>query len=165
MTTHKMCKGTEYQAWKGMIQNCTNTNASGWKQYGEKGINVSSEFRDFIQFLCAMGKIPENFNALLRKDKNLDFCRENCYWGRVTRGRPRGATKIESLTRKKKNRFKNPRVLSITLENDLVEFIRKQALNVSVARGFIVETSDLVREALTKHFPLPSQYDMFGSEK
>lgn len=164
MTTHKKCKGLEYQAWNRLIQACTNPNSKGWPNNGAKGVLFDTQFQTFIGFHEALGDMPAGCNALKRKDPSIGYFKENCYWGVSNRGRPRAKTKELQGLKKHISKFKNPMVLAVTIEADHLHYIRKQALIKSLEKGKLIEATDLVREALIKYFPLPKQYDMFGDK-
>ena len=79
-------------------------------------------------------------------------------------GRP-SSTKNPLIRRKSKGKIKNPKTICLVLEKDLVDFIHKQALQMSMDKGVYVEPNDLIRSAIAKAFPTPKQYDMFGTPK
>jgi hypothetical protein len=49
----------EYSTWRGMIQRCTNPNASKYKYYGGLGVTVCERWRTFENFLADMGQAPK----------------------------------------------------------------------------------------------------------
>ena len=107
--------------------------------------------------------MPTNCNALIRIDKSLDFCKLNCKWGYVNQGRPRSDA-VKS-PRAKRGKLENPLTICISIEQLHYDFIKSQALKMSQEKGYIVQVNDLIREALSKQFPTPKLFDMFGSEK
>lgn len=69
-----------YRAWSGMRYACLNPKHRGWSQNGGRGVKICKEWIDsFENFLTDMGIKPDGY-ALLRKDQNKDFCKENCEW-------------------------------------------------------------------------------------
>jgi len=80
--THGM-KGTpEYRAWKGMIQRCTNPKVEFYKDYGGRGIKVSSQWRhDFQSFFKFIGPRPSAKHSLDRfPDVNGNYEPGNVRW-------------------------------------------------------------------------------------
>ena len=63
-----------------MINRCENQNSKDYKDYGERGITVCSEWRnDFVEFLYWSLKHGwENGLSIERKDVNGNYCPENC---------------------------------------------------------------------------------------
>lgn len=121
----------------------------------------------FARFLKDMGgKMPDGCNTIALRDETKDFCRANCYWTFSNRGPKSIDQKKTDKAYKKKCRssIKNPKSIFLTLEKEHVDYIRSQALQMSMSRGVYIEANQLIREALVKAFPLPSQYDMFGAE-
>lgn len=50
LRTHGMSDTRFYHIWESMIQRCENPNNPGYKEYGGKGIKVSDNWKDFINF-------------------------------------------------------------------------------------------------------------------
>lgn len=79
-STHGMASTAIYSIWHGMVQRCTNPNASGWEDYGGRGITVSASWLDFENFYRAMGDRPSELLSIDRKNNNEGYCFENCRW-------------------------------------------------------------------------------------
>jgi len=83
-------------------------------------------------------------------------------WVQKPKGRP--IIKKEKQP-KKRSKINNPQSICLVMEKDHLDFIKKQALQLSVQQGTYIEPNELIREALQKAFPTPKQFDMFGDKK
>jgi hypothetical protein len=74
------CSNTkEYRVWAGIIKRCYNKNCPDYKDYGERGITTSEEWKNFVNFYNDMGKRPLN-HSIERLDNNKGYFKENCVW-------------------------------------------------------------------------------------
>ena len=84
-TTHGNTKNakdtTEYKSWCGMKYRCSNSKATKYKNYKEKGITVCERWiNSFENFLEDMGKAPTTKHTLDRIDPNGNYESTNCRW-------------------------------------------------------------------------------------
>lgn len=165
MSRHFGCGTREYQAWCRMRQSCYDKKYPGYKTIGGRGISAESSWEDFKVFIKDMGPIPKDCNSLLRKDVDLGYSKMNCEWGYAPRGRPKKNPDLaKKYPKKRYGQFDKPKQISIVLENEHYEWIKRQAIHRSVQQGEIICANDVIREALQKAFPAPKQFDMFGSK-
>lgn len=69
-----------YWIWASVIQRCENPNNKWFKNYGQRGISISKDWREsFSIFLFDMG-FPLPGQSLERRDNNKGYSKENCYW-------------------------------------------------------------------------------------
>ena len=100
--------------------------------------------------------MPATCNCLARLDDTKDFCKVNCKWSSKSPGQqPKNG--IRSIS---KNKY-----ISLSLDNTLYEYIKRQALHKGVELGRVVEPNEMIRSALQVAFPEPKQYDMFGDKR
>jgi hypothetical protein len=95
---HGMSYSATYQAWKNMLQRCTNPNAIEYKNYGARGIKVCTAWAtSFDTFHKDMGDKPASL-SLDRIDNDGDYTPANCRWtdGSTQNYNRREATKPRS---------------------------------------------------------------------
>ena len=85
-TTHGMSGTSEYYAWTGMIQRCTNPNHPGWDGWGGRGIMVCDRWRySFENFLEDVGRKSSPELTLERMDNNKGYEPGNVCWATFTK--------------------------------------------------------------------------------
>lgn len=78
---HGMSNTDEYHIWIGIKKRCYNTNAHAYKNYGDRGIFMSEEWRnDFMAFYRDMGDRPSNKHSIERVKNDLGYSKDNCKW-------------------------------------------------------------------------------------
>ena len=85
-----------YISWGGMKQRCINPKATGYKNYGGRGITICERWLGcggFIHFLKDMGERPEG-KSIDRIDNDGNYEPSNCQW----------ATKEEQQNNKRRSK-------------------------------------------------------------
>lgn len=100
---HGMTGTKIHDRWRGMIQRCTNKNASNYHLYGGRGITVCNRWlTSFTNFYNDMGDIPIN-STLERLDSNKNYEPSNCKWAtKKEQARNRRTSKIITYNGKSK---------------------------------------------------------------
>lgn len=70
-----------YDIWRGMRQRCTNPKASGYLDYGGRGITICTTWQSFANFLTwvASSNYRDNY-SIERHDVDGNYEPNNCYW-------------------------------------------------------------------------------------
>ncbi len=77
-------KTPEYVAWYNIQVRCFNPKHNSYKNYGERGITISKEWKEsFEVFLNDMGYRPGDNYSIDRIDTNGNYCKENCKWSTI----------------------------------------------------------------------------------
>ena len=72
---------TEYASWAHMVQRCTNPKNRAWKNYGGRGIEICTEWReDFRAFFAHIGPKPAPDLSIERIDNNRGYEPGNVKW-------------------------------------------------------------------------------------
>jgi len=80
-TTGNPSKHPLYQTWDGIKKRCYQIGATGYNNYGGRGIKMCDEWKNsFWTFVFDMGNKPFIASTLERIDNNSDYCKENCIW-------------------------------------------------------------------------------------
>lgn len=73
-------KNQLYNTWWNMICRCYVELAPNYENYGARGIDVSSDWHVFKNFLADMGSGKKRGLSLDRLDNNIGYSKSNCTW-------------------------------------------------------------------------------------
>lgn len=71
----------EYVCWCHMRKRCQNPRATGFADYGGRGIKVCDRWASFVRFLADMGQRPGPGFSIERMKVDGDYTPDNCVWG------------------------------------------------------------------------------------
>lgn len=78
--SHGLAKTPTYFSWIGMKQRCMNPHATGYWNYGGRGIEVCARWASsFAAFVEDMGLRPAG-SSLERRDNDGNYDPSNCFW-------------------------------------------------------------------------------------
>jgi hypothetical protein len=89
-----MTRTPTYYTWAGMKQRCTNPKATGYQNYGGRGIVYCPEWQTFAGFYADMGERP-SVELTLDRFPNPDgnYEPDNCRWATASEQRANQAQK------------------------------------------------------------------------
>lgn len=112
-----------------------------------------------------MGSMPPDCDGIELISLDGDFCKINCRWVGPHNRRPISEMP-GNKQREAKRTFKEPAMICIRVEREYYAFLKRQAIEKSREMGEVCSVSQLIREMMEEHIPMPNkQLDMFRAEK
>ncbi len=111
-TRHGLTYTPEFNAWRSIIDRCTNQNCPQYINYGGRGIKICDRwFSSVVNFCEDMGKRPSKDYSIDRIDVNGNYEPSNCRWAtKSQQGKNRRCSKktqslIDRVTTSSNNRW------------------------------------------------------------
>lgn len=79
LSKHGRTDTKEHKIWRGIVQRCTNPNATNYENYGGRGIRVCERWQSFENFFSDMGTCPPGC-SIDRIDNDGNYELGNCRW-------------------------------------------------------------------------------------
>lgn len=79
-TRHGQSGTLLYKVWGEMLRRCSNPADTHYAEYGGRGITVCERWKNFENFFADMGERPSKSHSIERRDNDLGYTPENCYW-------------------------------------------------------------------------------------
>jgi hypothetical protein len=128
------CRGKKsrlYKVWTGMLARCQIKSASGYENYGGRGIGVCERWHEFENFLADMGE-PASGMTIERNDNNGNYEPGNCRWAtRKEQGKNKRNNRVIEHAGKSMTVTDWARHLGISLAT-LLEALEKHPLDVAL---------------------------------
>lgn len=67
-----------------MLNRCNNAKNKSFKNYGGRGITVAEDWHNFATFYRDMGAAPFEGASIERRDTDIGYNKDNCYWATYT---------------------------------------------------------------------------------
>jgi len=164
MTKHNRRNTLEYKVWLRIKTHCYNKKYPGYSTYGGRGIKMDKAWKEsFSKFLIDVGYAPRGCVGLELINLNADYTKHNVKWVRPSQRRPLKEMPGQK-NRKKWGKIKEPKRLTITIEDSYFNWLKKQALVKSLQTNTIITVPELIRDILNDHAPMPSQLEFFSKE-
>ncbi len=97
-TTHGMANTKIYVCWNNIRLRCNNSGHKNYKYYGGKGITYPESWSTFEGFFADMGATYKEGLTIDRKDKYLNYSKDNCQWLPMEKNRIKD--RIKSVTQR-----------------------------------------------------------------
>lgn len=165
MVRHRMYLTKEYQIWRRIKTACYNPRNRTYKTYGARGVRMDERWKeDFEEFLADMGYMPEEATGIELIDLNGDYTKQNCRWvNELTR---RSVVNMPNQKRKGyQKKYKKPVRLLLIMEEEYVNFLKRQAIEKSREEGELIPVTTLIKRILEENAPPPTQLSFLPNQR
>lgn len=101
-----------------------------------------------------MGPRPDNCDGVELISLDHDFCKKNCRWVGPHNRRPLSEMP-GNKKREGKRSFNESTMICIRVEKDYHKFLKRLAIEKSSVKGELYSVSQLIREIIEEHAPMP----------
>lgn len=141
---HGMSGTRFYNIWQGMLKRCNTKTSNNYENYGGRGIKVSGEWHDFLNFKNDMYSsykdhveaYGETDTSIERIDVNGDYTKDNCVW----------ATRKEQIVNNRQVKLYEYKGEKL----DLTEISRRENINYRTLRARLFQYGWTLEEALER---------------
>ena len=97
--SHQLYRHRLYDAWRMMLDRCTNPNSKAYPRYGGRGISICERWahreNGLANFIADMDPTYQDGLSLERQNNDLGYSPENCTWAtRVAQSRNRRSNRL-----------------------------------------------------------------------
>lgn len=117
-----------YRIWQSMLRRCDTKSATGYENYGGRGLKVCLRWHSYINFKNDMGVCPPKF-SIERINNNKGYYKSNCKW--ILKGKQMQNTR-RSILIKHKGQTKCAKVWARELKIPAATFWRKVKKGLSI---------------------------------
>lgn len=172
---HYMTKSKEFITWQNMRKRCNKSYTTGFENYGGRGIKVSEDWNNFINFYNDMGKCPNGY-SLDRIDNNKGYSKENCRWtSRSVQNKNKRNVSIIDYNGQKMDLKDLSKMVGMSyntlffrhhVKNDLIEYIESKKYILNLEDGIFYDNLAVAAKTYsTKRDSIKHKFNQSGRYK